>query len=195
MSSILQRLLHSLDPIRVLETVECRADDAINRFSMRSARVESWGQFQSLMTDFWLHSYCTLLGANAHAGYDRGYTCDRAMKTLCDIYGYPSGFKAAFELARTGAEGGLYEVLKRVSRQLADEQTRSIISAAVSGFWSRLSVDELHAATDEYLRDYGRYLPSEMVENGAARLRANFTRVLERHPALIRRIRRSTRPR
>lgn len=195
MSSSLQRLLQQLDPSQTFEPLERRADAAVNSFRVRSAVIDSWPRFQEFMTDFWLHVHCQILGARQDAGYSRSFVCDLAMKTLSDIYGSPSGFKTAFEMTRTGNEGGLYKVLKDVARHLADEQARREISAKVGAYWYGHSVDELLAASTEYLREFGRYLPSELTEGSAARIRANFNKVLERHPALIRRIRHATRSR
>ncbi|MBC8218657.1 MAG: hypothetical protein H8E73_09345, partial [Planctomycetes bacterium] len=50
-------------------------------------------------------------------------------------------------------------------------------------------VEQKFNVSSEYITKYGRFLPSELTEGSAARIRANFPKVLEKHPRLIQRIR------
>ena len=43
---------------------------------------------------------------------------------------------------------------------------------------------------DEYLKKYGHLLPSELTEGSAARVRANFPKVLAQHPKILQKTRR-----
>jgi hypothetical protein len=65
------------------------------------------------------------------------------------------------------------------------------ISARVSHLWIQLSMEEQFQMIDEYLSKYGHLLPSELTEGSAARVKANFVKVLEEHPRLVRRMRNS----
>jgi len=102
----------------------------------------------------------------------------------------PSGSKAAFEMVRTGKEGGLYQVLKTVADLLAEKYAQNEVFARISHYWESLTLDEKLAAPDEYLSKYEHLLPPELTEGSAARLRANFPKVLEEHPKMIRQMRR-----
>lgn len=93
-------------------------------------------------------------------------------------------------MTRTGKEGGLYRVLKTVADQMAEEYAQNEISGRIYDYWNRLTTDEQVAATDEYINKYGHLLPAELTEGSAARLKANFPKVLEEHPKIIRRMRR-----
>lgn len=48
----------------------------------------------------------------------------RCITHLLKIYG-ENGEKAAFEMVRTGVEGGIYAVLKRLAKQMAKEYARN----------------------------------------------------------------------
>ena len=106
-----------------------------------------------------------------------------------EIYGR-SGEKAAFEFSRTGNEGGLYGVLKAVAMRIADDLSKNEIAARVNAFWRSHSPEEVLEASREYLARYGHLLPSELTEASAARIVANFPKVLENHPKLVQRLRR-----
>ena len=113
----------------------------------------------------------------------------RAVAVLTKIYGR-NGQKAAFEMARTGNEDGLYGVLKAVAMRLAEDLSKNEIVSLVHTFWQDHTPGEVLTASQEYLAKYGHLLPSELTEASAARLRANFLKVLENHPELVQRLRR-----
>ena len=93
--------------------------------------------------------------------------------------------KAAFEMARTGVEGGLYGVLKTVAQLMVEEYAGNEIRARAGAFWNGLSLDEKLEVPTEYIKKHGHLLPSELTEGSAARLRMNFLKVLEEHPRLF----------
>jgi hypothetical protein len=93
-------------------------------------------------------------------------------------------------MARTGAEGGLFSVLKAIALRMAEEYTENEIHARVSDYWNRLTPDEQLAAGDEYLEKYGHLLPDEMTEGSAARIRVNLPKVLIQHPKTLQKTRR-----
>ena len=100
-----------------------------------------------------------------------------------------NGEKAAFEMVRTGAEQGLYGVLKAVARRMVEDYAGNEIAARISNFWEDLSTDEKLAVSEEYLEKYGHLLPSELTSGNAARVRANFLKVLEEHPNIVKSLR------
>jgi hypothetical protein len=115
----------------------------------------------------------------------------RCVRVLTQEYG-PEGDKAAFEIARTGNEGGFYDLAKRFARQLASQCAENEIKARVNSFWHGLSVTEQLDVSSQYLAKYGHLLPSELTEGSAARVRAGFHKVLAEHPHMLQRLRQST---
>ncbi len=107
---------------------------------------------------------------------------------LMKVYGR-SGEKAAFEMARTGNEGGLYGILKAVAMRIADDLSTNEITARVNAWWQAHSTEEVLEASRKYLDRYGHLLPSEMMDASAARIVANFPEVLKNHPKFVQRLR------
>jgi len=120
---------------------------------------------------------------------DLNFYWSRCIHLLNKAFG-ASGYKAAFEMVRTGNEGVLYQVLKTVGDLMAEEYAQKEISVRISHYWDNLNLDEKLAAPDEYINKYGHLLPSELTEGSAARIRVNFPKVLEEHPKIIHRMRR-----
>jgi len=183
----LDHLLACIHPARTLEQVECRASEAINTFPMPSGRVGEWDEFRYLLIRFLRHLDTHLLSLRKPCPAGPDFEWGRCAQVLMQAYG-PEGEKAAFEMARTGNEGGLYGVLKEVARRMAESYAVNETTARVGRYWNGLSADEQLAVGDDYLRRYGHLLPSELTEGSAARLRANLPRVLREHPALVRRM-------
>jgi len=189
MKTDLERLLEDLDPERTIEAVFRRADDAINSFPLRRAQITDWNEFTACMAEFVVHVESCILRVKRPVRSSFDFEWGRAPAVLIKVYGR-SGEKAAFEMARTGNEGGLYSVFKAVAMRIADDLSKNEIAARVNAFWRSHSPEEILEASTEYLDRYGHLLPSEMTEASAARIRAGFLKVLENHPKLVQQLRR-----
>ena len=93
-----------------------------------------------------------------------------------------------FGAYNTGKEGGLYAVLKAFAMYKAEEYTKNEISAKVSTWWHQLTADQKLLASSEYISKYGNIIPSDLKDNGAALLRGNFWKVLEKHPFIVQKL-------
>ena len=188
MKTKLDRLLESIDPARTLDQVSARVDEALSSFQVKSGIIEDWQEFKAVLTDFFRHVENSILrirlSNSGYADIDWGRCC----KLLMREYG-PNGEKAAFEIVRTGVEQGLYGVLKTVARRMISDYAGNEIGGKIAIFWEVLSPDEKFAVAQEYLDKYGHLLPSELTSGSAARVRANFSKVLEEHPSIVRRLR------
>jgi len=189
MSTDLERLLRELDPDRTIEPTFRRADEAVNSFRVDRAQIIEWNRFRDCMVRFVAHVEFHVLRLRRPVRSPIDFEWDRATAILVKIYGH-NGEKAAFEMARTGNEGGLYGVLKAVAMRLAEDISKNEIASRVSAFWQNHTPAEVLAASQEYLNKYGHLLSSELTEGSAGRLRANFLKVLENHPEFIQRLRR-----
>jgi len=188
MPTKLEKLLDSIDPDRTSEVTFRRANEAINAFDT-PARLKRWDDFKACMGSFCSHVEAYVLSLHEPIPVAPDYYWSRGVRILLKIYGI-NGEKAAFEMARTGNDGGLYAVLKAVAMHIADEYAHNEIAARICDYWEGLSLEEQLAASTEYISKYGHLLPSELTEGSAGRIRANLPKVLEKHHELIRKIRR-----
>ena len=187
MATKLRQLLDSIHPTRTLDETARRVDEAINTFSAASARITDWDEFVQCVVRFGMHVDGHVLRVDRMPEMDMDYGWGHYGKVLHEAYG-PSGEKAAFEMARTGVDGGLYGVLRRFAEIQATKYAENEINGRISLYWRELSMDEQLLAMDEYLAEYGHLISSELTENGAARLRMDFQRVLAEHPRLMQRL-------
>ena len=188
MATKLELLLESIDPSRTLDKVAGDVDRAVNSFSRRKTVIGKWDEYVSFFAEFYSHIETVVLRLSAGGPNDREFSWGQCARLMDKAFG-PSGYKASFELVRTGKEGGLYRVLKTVADLMTEKYAQNEISARISRYWDSLTLDEKLAVPDEYLRKYGYLLPAELIEGNAARIRAHFLKVLEEHPKMIQRMR------
>lgn len=188
MATKLEQLLTNIDPAKTYDQTLARANTAVNTFKMNSAQIENHDEFVDCLGQFFCHVDATILKVNRSVYSDSEFHWARCRQLLCHLYG-PNGEKAAFDMSRTGKEGGLYAVLKAVALRMAEEYAENEIAARVSDYWNHLASNEILPAVDEYIDCYGHLLPSEMTESGGASIKGRFFKVLEHHPKLIRTLR------
>lgn len=185
MGTELDRLLESISPEKTIAETFNRANHAIITFAAGSGQIIEWDRFTVFMGEFARHVDSHVLRLRRPfvvSGDDYWQRC--VVPALHEVYG-SSGAKAAFEMARTGIHGGLYAVLRAVAMHIAEDYAKREIAARVGTYLHRLSAKEQSEACTEYLSKYGALLPSELTEASAARIRADFHKVLERHPWLL----------
>jgi len=185
----LDKLLESIDPSRTTQVTEARADQALNTFSLSSGVVERWPKFQRMVTLFFCHLESAILRINPPRQPDSEFDWGRCAAMLSSIYG-SNGWKAAFEMARTGNEHGLYGVLKALARRMAQDYGEHEVAARIGVYWNSLSDEERFVDAREYIQKHGHLLPSELTEGSAGRILADFPKVLKEHPRRLQRLQR-----
>jgi len=188
MPTKLDTLLASIRPEKVIVETFNRANEAINTFHVKAAQIKKWDEYTYCMAEFLRHIDRCSLGLCRPLDASPDYYWALCVKVLCGIYG-SNGEKAAFEMARTGKDGGVYGLLRSVAMHVAEGYAKTEIQARVNAYLEDLTVDQQYEASSEYIAKYGRFLPSEMTEASAARIRAEFRKVLEKHPWLLLKIR------
>ena len=184
----LKELLDSIHPRRTLDQTAGRADEAINTFSAGSSQITDWDEFRRCVIRFAKHVDSKILCIHRMPDMELDYAWGHYSKVLQEAYGRSSGEMAAFEMARTGNEGGLYGVLRKFAKTQAEQYAQNEIQGRISRFWIGLSATQKLKAADEYLAEYGHLLPSELTESGAARVKMNFPKVLAEHPRMMQRL-------
>jgi hypothetical protein len=186
--SALKSFLEMIDPNRNIVKIEKRNSEAFISFDPGSWTISSVEQFRSCMSRFYWHMETYGTSREGQTYSDPDYIEQCGVSWLFDLYG-TWGLKVGFEIASGGLEGGLYQILKDITAKLTQEQTKRAIDSRVSHFLEGLSSEERLEAAEEYIRDYGHLLPSNLAKGEAWRLNAVFHEVLSEHPHQISRMR------
>jgi hypothetical protein len=187
MQTELDKLISSISPEETIVKTFNRANEAINTFHPKTALIENWDEFRYCMAEFLRHVERHSLRLRGPIDVSSDYYWSLCVRVLLKVYG-SSGEKAAFEMVRTGNDGGLNAVLRSVAMHVSEGYIKMEIQAKVNAYLMNLAVDQQLAASSEYLAKHGHLLPSEMTEKSAARIHANFGKVLQKHPWLLSKI-------
>jgi hypothetical protein len=188
----LDELLDAIDPHNTHDVREADADEALNTFPNKLARIERWDGFRFYLARLYCHVINTLhhFARPIELSFDHHWSMCAAILTT--LYG-PSGFKVAFDIARTGKENGLYGIMKAVAKQMAKNQADNEIGALVDAFLNHLHPSEKDRIAFKYVQKYGHLLPSELREGSALRVTLNLQKILQQHPAMVQKLRRIVR--
>lgn len=189
MSTKLEAFLKTIDPTLNLEQVWARADVGLNSFKVEQAVATDYWEFQRFLARFFCHMENVILRISPPREPDYDFDSGRCHNLLKKELGNQAD-KVLFDRARTGVNGGLYGVLKKVAELMVEDYSGNEIGAKVSEFWNNLSLDEKMEVPQEYVQKYGHLMPSEITEGMAVRVMINFRKVLEEHPRLVARLRR-----
>ena len=188
----LDEFLESIDPSKNLDEIAAQVDNAFNTFKMDKGIIRNWDEFRHVLNSFCRQVEFVVLQIPFTTDFPPEMYWGLCCTILRKEYGF-SGEKTAFEIARTGTEGGLLSILRLLAKRMADDYAQRRISARIASFYGSLGVDEKLAVCDEYLDKYGHLLPPEHTDGSAVRIKAFFHKVLEEHPRTIQRLRRISR--
>ena len=71
---------------------------------------------------------------------------------------------------------------------MAEDFVHNEVKARVSAYWEGLSLDEKLSAPEEYIEKHNDILSPNIAEETVS-IKANFVKVLENHPVMIKRLR------
>ena len=120
MPTKLDRLIESIDPTRTVDDVTVRIDEAVNSFRLDRPQIDRWDDFSACLARFFRHVEDHALRARKPLPVNLEMDGSRCMHALRQVFG-PNGDKAAFEMARTGLDGGLRAVLQAVASRMAEQ--------------------------------------------------------------------------
>ena len=180
MKTKLDQLLDSIHPTRTSERLQRRADTVLNGLRIRSNLVDDAIRFRDILCRFvqQLDSHLGIVPTDV--SLPRDVVWQRACELLRSPFGQ-HGESAAFEIAQTGAEGGLHSVLRRVAAEAVRLQQEKEVRQRVESFCRCLSAEQYLAAGAEYIEKHGRLLPQELRTGFAGRARLNLAELLKRH--------------
>ncbi len=190
MPTKLDRLLKAISPENTLDAVAARVDAAMNSFRVNAQKVETWGwdDLEDCLARFFKHMDQVAL-AGRPLGLDPQDHLWSHASLLEQEYGAQS-YRVVLKIVRSGAEGGLYGVLRALALRLTTKWAENRISSFICEYWKGLSEKEQRAAPREYVDKYGALLPAEDQNNQTLTVRFLPHEFLKEHPRIMQRMRR-----
>jgi hypothetical protein len=182
----LAAFLQSIEPPNTYDKIARSIDQLVNTFRYSKSAIDDRDEFEQCLAGF----YCHL--ENGHfkknRAVNRVFDYDRCSRMILEEYG-SNGEKVAFEMARTGVDGGIYSIYKLIARKLIDQFAQNQIRALVSEYLNGMDAERWMKISNQYQEKYGHLLPPDFKEGSVAFLCANLNSVLEEHPRTVQRMR------
>ncbi len=188
MATKLEVLHDENDPSRTIDKGEKSIRNALSSYHREQDTVGSWEEHKACLAEMMQTGRNAVLNLADDFSNDLEQNYHEAIHYLEREY---STIQAVYDIMKTGAEGGIYKILRTLARLMAEDYSQNEIKARVAAYWSRLSVDEKLAAPDEYVEKYQDILPQKTKEE-TVRLKIAFSKVLEEHPRMLKRLRELT---
>ena len=189
MTTRLRMLLGNIEPIP--DRIGRLVDNAVNTFGRQIARFAHGDEYTAWLSEFYCHLECTVLGIKprpVHPCLDLG----RALDLLKKQYG-ANVTQTLFDIARSGSEGGLRQIMRTMADLYSEEYARNLIGVTVGFYLADRAPSVLLRDAREYVALHPDIIPAELAEGTPARIMANFPKVLEMHPLVVKRIRQTGR--
>jgi len=185
MPSKLQVLLKKIDPAQTIKPNYKRSDEAVTGFSFNKPTIVSWEEMQDCLESFNRYLYQHQF-PSGNVQMDQDFSYGLAIQHLEKKYPENTS-TTVFSIMSSGAEGGVYTILKALAQAVAVEFSSRVIGSHVSKYWDSLSTDEKLSASDEYIDLYQDILPASVLSD-RVRFKTFFWKVLEDHPWMLKRI-------
>lgn len=178
----LDYLLDQIDYRKTIDPLEHNLNNIAAQFTHESNRVGSHEELDDILAAFGLRMMQGVFNVPTHVLSNFEMNKHEAFKALTKHYDYPT----IYDIALSGAEGGLRKLLDIICTETAIEYSGRVISSHVSEFWYSLSTDEQVAVSDVYLRKFAHVLPGNQSQY-RIQVKMKFWEVLKKHPAMMKR--------
>lgn len=187
MATKLDAFLDTISSSEIIDKTQEAADKALTSFHFCQGSIKSRDEFEQLMADFYCNVESHILGLKKTRSTNLSMDWQRCSDLLSKKYGMRGG-KAAFDIAISGVEGGLYGLLKFVAESLANQFAENWVKCRVSAFWDDLSSKERISVSAEYMQKFNHILPASIKDENPHLFAANFYKFLEYHPEMLKRL-------
>jgi hypothetical protein len=186
--SALTDLLDCIDPTQTLDPVEQEVGGVLEQSEFRALVIDDYDEIRQRLARFVQLARNAVCHVPPESGEHLEINLGEALTRLQN-QGYPH-FQAIHQQSSTGTNGGLRAVLQKLAAAMMQEYAGRKISCEIGEYWEGLSTKQKLAAPDEYIVLYRDVLPKDVTEGSGVRFRGFFWQVLERHPYMLRDLRR-----
>ncbi|MAT59470.1 MAG: hypothetical protein CMF23_15975 [Ignavibacteriae bacterium] len=187
MNSKLKQLLEKIDYKNLFEASERRVEKILAEYRSEKNTIENFDEFKECLIEFISKIYGAIINSpDAFEEAAASIMYERTIYFLKDQY--PQNTEMTlYEIMHSGAEGGVYQVLKILAKSMTDQIYKDGVEHFVSVYINGLDFSERETAAKEYLEEFGDILPLNY-KNDPFSVVISFERVLIEHPFMIKRL-------
>jgi len=172
----------------MMNDIEKSVDNVISNYQGYNNTVENYEEYKQCLINFVGRLYGAILNTpDAFESASNRISYGLALDFLKSLYPENTE-KTVFGIMHTGAEGGVYQILKNLGRVMTDQISKNAIKYYVGQYIGELNYDQRAEAVNEYIAKFRDVLPVNY-KNDLTTVLISFQEVLEEHPQMIKRLR------
>lgn len=182
MAQKLEKLLEKIHPSKSIDQFEKRISRALNDFNWSSNTVDSMDESEECIIEFTMLANLKLHkmekeNSNKNKKMSRWIAFDLLKK---EFPRYTEN--SIYEIMSSGAEGGVYGIVKTLADLLYKDSAQGYINSRVNDYLKSRNMEQKFKDINEYKRMYEDILPADSSIDPV-----NFKEVLQQHPWIIKR--------
>ncbi len=181
MKTKLDNLLEEIHPDVIYNQIGKPMDEAFANYPIQSSTVSSFDELQEVLVD----AYCVFIDTSPDVYLTNISIFDFHFAKVWEILTPALGDTHFREMMVYGIDGGVYEVLKTLAREMERKASESLIKIRISSYWNNLTSTEKQKAPFEYYKKYKFILPQTPGFIKDLQLEKIFLDCLEKHPFVL----------
>ena len=141
MSTKLEQLLEKIDPKNTIDVSEKRINNVIASIQRSSNTVSSFEEYQDCLAEIVQVGRKAVLNLPFFKLDDKDIDFGEAIRFLSKEYPGDT-IQIVYSIMLSGAEGGVYQIMKALASVMAEEYTQNQITANVVECWDNLTLKE-----------------------------------------------------
>ena len=183
----LKILLNEIEYGNKWKTYELKIEEVISNYNLHENTVKTYNEYRKLLANFMKQIWAAFFdNPNSINHIDEGILINKALETLKTTY-HDDTDLVVFKIMNTGAEGGVYQVLKTLTKNWITSLFNQHIELIVNKFVESLTWQERENAAKEYLNEFKDILPSNF-RNDPLQVAVSLKNILIEHPRMMKRI-------
>lgn len=160
MATKLKQLLEKIDNQNLFDDDARRVERVLSEYESTKNTVENYTEFKKCLIEFVSKIYGAIINTpNVFKNADDSIMYDLALRFLKAKY--PGNTEiTVYEIMNSGAEGGVYQVLKTLAKIMTDKIYSDGVDHFISRYVDEIGIEGRQAAVKEYLAEYESFLPS-----------------------------------
>lgn len=183
----LKLLLQEIEYDNKWKTYELKIEEVISNFNLTENTLKTYSEYRQLLAKFTRQIWSVFFdNPNSISHIDDSILITKAIETLKITYHKDTDL-VVFKIINSGAEGGVYQVLKTLAKNWKTSLYNQHIELIVNKFVESLTWQERENAAKEYLNEFKDILPSNF-RNDPLQVAVSLKNILIEHPRMMKRI-------
>jgi len=188
MATKLTQLLNKIDYTNLFEADERRVERILTHYRSERNTIENHNELKKCLIEFVRNIYGAILNSpTVFNNTNESFMYDLALSFLKAKY--PGNTEiTVYEIMHSGAEGGVYQVLKTLAHKMTDKIYKDGVGHYIDTYLDEIGFEGRQAAVKEYITEYDSILPMNY-KNDPNMVLISFDKVLRKHAIYMKRLR------